>query len=106
MTNSASASPCSGPDRRSPRRSGSRSVVARLLAQDRAEPLRRVLVLGRQRGDGRAVAVERLELLGEVALEAAAVLALERAQALDLAVELVALLLEVAEDLLAAGLGL
>ena len=52
-------------------------------------------------------AVERLELLGEVALQAGAVLALERAEVLHLAAELVALLLEVAEHLLATlgGLG-
>src|SRR4051812_35226604 len=100
MTNSASGSPCSGPERRSRAVQAPRSVVAGLLTQDRAQPLGRVLVLGRQRGDGRAVAVECLELLGEVALEPAAVLPLEGTQALDLAVELVALLLEVAEDLL------
>src|SRR5665811_1315642 len=53
-----------------------------------------------------AVAVERLELLLEVTLEAASVLTLEGAQVLDLVVELVLLLLQVAEQLRATLGGL
>src|SRR5512133_2722991 len=71
-----------------------------VLAEDRAEPLGSRLVIVR-RGGRLGGAVERLELLGEVALQAGAVLTLERAQVLDLAAELVALLLEVTEHLLA-----
>src|SRR5687767_4088457 len=78
---------------------------ALVVAQDRAEPL------GAGTAVHRSLAVaargERLQLLGEVGLEARAVLALELAQRLHVAVELVALLLQVAEHLLAAlgGLG-
>src|SRR6185369_7110966 len=77
-----------------------------VVAEDRAEPLRRRrLVVGDR---GRLTGTrERLELLGEVALEPRAVLPLEGAERLDLAVELVALALELAEHLLTAlgGLG-
>src|SRR6266508_382297 len=77
-----------------------------VVAEDRPQPLgsgARGLDAGR---DGVGAVVEGGELLAEVALETRAVLALEGTQRLDLAVELVALLLEVAEELLAALGGL
>ena len=55
---------------------------------------------------GSAVAVEGGELLGEVALQPGAVLALEGAQVLDLAVEARLLALDLAEGLAATRLGL
>src|SRR5690349_17374160 len=57
-------------------------------------------------GVASALAVERLQLLGEVALQAAAVLALEGTQVLDLAVETTLLPLHLAEQLAATVLGL
>src|SRR5689334_4572649 len=70
---------------------------ALLLAQDRAQPLGSG---GRLVGATTVAAhrVEGLELLGEVVLQARAVLTLEGVQLLDLGGELVLLALEVAEQ--------
>src|SRR5689334_14864176 len=73
---------------------------ALVVAEHRAQALGALAAVHRSLALG-AVG-ERLELLGEVGLEAGAVLALELAERLDVAVELVALLLQVAEHLLAA----
>src|SRR5690606_36197297 len=79
---------------------GGRSALV-LLAEEGLEPLGRVLAGLVERAPLGGV-VQRLELLGEVRAQPAAVLALEGAQRLDLAAELVALLLQVAEELGAA----
>src|SRR6478752_553145 len=76
-----------------------------VVTQHGAQTLRRVAAV-----DGSlrlAAAGKCLQLLREVGLQAGAVLALELAEGLDVAVQLVALLLQVAEHLLAAlgGLG-
>src|SRR3954451_1274427 len=86
--------------------SGSGVRVVGLVTEQGLQPLGGVVVGGVE-APTFAVAVERGELLLEVALEAGAVLALERAEVLHLTVELVLLLLEVAEQLLAplGGLG-
>jgi len=76
-----------------------------LVAEDRAQPLRCGLTLRSRRGAVRG-RLERLELLAEVGLQPGAVLALERAEVLYVAVELVPLPLQVAEHLLAALGGL
>src|SRR3954453_7620062 len=82
-----------------------RPVSALFVAEDRPKPLRGGrLVLGGGRRLTRTR--ERLGLLGEVALAPRAGLALECAERLDLAAELVAVPLELAEHLLTALRGL
>src|SRR5687768_18463071 len=79
--------------------------LALLVPQDRAEALGGHWLLARSSGVTRPF--EGLELLGEVALQPGAVLALERAEVLDVRVQLVALLLQLTEHLLTTlgGLG-
>ena len=62
---------------------GSAALVVVLVAEQGLQPLRGVVAAGEDAA--LAAAVERRQLLLEVALQAGAVLALERAQVLDLA---------------------
>src|SRR5680860_302568 len=79
-------------------------LIRVLVTEQGLQPLRRVAA-GRECA-GLAAALESLELLGEVPLEPAAVLALEGTQGLDLGVEPGLLLLQLTELLLTALRGL